>query len=181
MDYEKKNEYSQEPATESKHPEEERRGSAYQVIPPGERRLSLQGRRISVVDDIFGEIKEGGPNYRNVSSNFTRTIGNICFCLLIRFKVGWLGTSVLMIKTQIGLGVLSIPSVLDTLGMGPGLVVLILIGVITTWSNYMIGEFKKNHPSVYSIDDVGFKLFGRWGREFFYVAFLLCQFPLCCS
>lgn len=89
-------------------------------------------------------------------------------------QVGWLGTSVLMIKTQIGLGVLSIPSVLDTLGMGPGLVVLIVIGVITTWSNYMIGVFKKNHPSVYSIDDVGFLLFGRWGREFFYAAFLLC-------
>lgn len=81
----------------------------------------------------------------------------------------------LMIKTQIGLGVLSIPSVLDTLGMGPGLVVLVLIGVVTTWSNYMIGVFKKNHPSVYSIDDVGFLLFGRWGREFFYGAFLLCK------
>ena len=83
-----------------------------------------------------------------------------------------------MIKTQIGLGVLSIPQVLDTLGMGPGLVVVIAIGVITTWSNYTIGVFKKNHPSVYGIDDVGFKLFGRPGREFFYVVFVLCK---CCS
>lgn len=24
------------------------------------------GRRVSVVDDVFGEIKEGGPNYRDV-------------------------------------------------------------------------------------------------------------------
>ncbi|KAK5052046.1 hypothetical protein LTR84_002850 [Exophiala bonariae] len=132
--------------------DERRRGSIYQVIPPGERRMSAQGRRISIVDDIFGEIKEGGPNYRNV---------------------GWLGTAVLMVKTQIGLGVLSIPSVLDTLGMGPGLVVVVSIGVITTWSNYEIGVFKRNHPSVYGIDDVGFKLFGRVGREFFYVVFIL--------
>lgn len=85
-----------------------------------------------------------------------------------------------MVKTQIGLGVLSIPAVLDTLGMGPGLVVVIAIGVITTWSNYMIGVFKKNHPSVYSIDDVGFKLFGRAGREFFYIVFVLCEWcPVC--
>lgn len=49
------------------HPSDVRRGSIYQVIPPGERRMSAQGRRISVVDDIFGEIKEDGPNYRNVS------------------------------------------------------------------------------------------------------------------
>jgi amino acid permease len=80
-----------------------------------------------------------------------------------------------MVKTQIGLGVLSIPSVLDTLGMGPGLVVVVAIGVITTWSNYEIGVFKRNHPSVYGIDDVGFKLFGRVGREFFYVVFILCK------
>lgn len=80
-----------------------------------------------------------------------------------------------MVKTQIGLGVLSIPQVLDTLGMGPGLVVVISIGVITTWSNYVIGVFKKNHPSVYGIDDVGYKLFGRAGREFFYVVFVLCE------
>lgn len=26
------------------------------------------GRRISIVDEVFGEIKEGGPNYRDVSS-----------------------------------------------------------------------------------------------------------------
>ena len=43
-----------------------KRGSIYQVVPPSERRMSATGRRISVVDDIFGEIKEGGPNYRNV-------------------------------------------------------------------------------------------------------------------
>lgn len=82
-----------------------------------------------------------------------------------------------MVKTQIGLGVLSIPSVLDVLGMGPGLVVLIAIGGITTWSNYQIGVFKKNHPSVYGIDDVGTKIFGRVGKEFFYVVFVLCK---CC-
>lgn len=78
-----------------------------------------------------------------------------------------------MVKTQIGLGVLSIPSVLDTLGMGPGLVVLIVIGGITTWSNYVIGTFKKNHPSVYGIDDVGYKLFGPVGKEIFAVVFVL--------
>ena len=82
----------------------------------------------------------------------------------------------LMVKTQIGLGVLSIPAVLDTLGMGPGLVVVVAIGIVTTWSNYVIGVFKKNHPSVYGIDDVGYKLFGKAGREFFYVVFVLCRY-----
>lgn len=34
---------------------------------PDGRRYSAQGRRISVVDDVFGEIKADGPNYRDVS------------------------------------------------------------------------------------------------------------------
>jgi hypothetical protein len=34
------------------------------------RRLSVLGRRVSVVDDVFGEIVEGGPNYRDVRLSF---------------------------------------------------------------------------------------------------------------
>ena len=38
---------------------------SYSVDDSG-RRLSVTGRRVSVVDDVFGELVEGGPNYRNV-------------------------------------------------------------------------------------------------------------------
>ncbi|RMD44454.1 hypothetical protein DV735_g615, partial [Chaetothyriales sp. CBS 134920] len=116
------------------------------------RRLSVTGRRVSVVDDVFGEIVEGGPNYRSV---------------------GWLGTSVLMMKTQIGLGVLAIPSVFDVLGMIPGLICMISIAVITTWSDYYIGVFKLKHRSVYGIDDAGTLMFGRVGREVLATAYVL--------
>lgn len=85
------------------------------------------------------------------------------------------GTAVLMMKTQIGLGVLSIPAVLDTLGMVPGIIVLLAIAIITTWSDYMVGVFKLRHRSVYGIDDVGQLLFGRVGREVFGIVFVLCE------
>ncbi|KAL1625435.1 hypothetical protein SLS54_003527 [Diplodia seriata] len=105
-------------------------------------------------DAVFGDITEKGPNYRNV---------------------GWLGTVALMMKTQVGLGVLSIPSVFDTLGLVPGVICLIAIATITSWSGYMVGIFKLRHGSVYSIDDVGQLLFGRIGREIFAIAFALCE------
>jgi len=44
-----------------------------------------------------------------------------------------MGAAILMMKTQIGLGVLSIPLVFDTLGMIPGIIILLSISVITTW------------------------------------------------
>ncbi|KAJ5361545.1 hypothetical protein N7541_002389 [Penicillium brevicompactum] len=103
-------------------------------------------------DAVFGEITEEGPNYRNV---------------------GWLGTAVLMMKTQIGLGVLSIPVAFDSLGIVPGVIVLIVIAAITTWSDYIIGVFKLKHREVYGIDDVGELLLGPIGRILLGGAFVL--------
>jgi len=80
-----------------------------------------------------------------------------------------------MMKTQIGLGVLSIPSALDTLGYIPGIISILAIAAITTWSDYMVGAFKLRHPAVYGIDDTGALMFGTFGRYFFFAAFILCK------
>jgi hypothetical protein len=89
-----------------------------------------------------------------------------------------MGTVVIMIKTQIGLGVLSIPSAFDALGLVPGVICLLTVGGMITWGNYVVGRFKERHPDVYSIVDVGEKLFGKIGREVFMVLFLLCMVSL---
>lgn len=68
MDAEKNIQSDNVQHNEEPRPSGGKRGSIYQIVPPAERRMSAQGRRISVVDDIFGEIKEDGPNYRNVKS-----------------------------------------------------------------------------------------------------------------
>lgn len=80
-----------------------------------------------------------------------------------------------MLKTQIGLGVLSIPSAFDALGLIPGILCLLGIGGTITWGNHIVGVFKRNHPDVYSFVDVGEKLGGKVGKEFMGVAFLLCK------
>ncbi|KAJ3943619.1 uncharacterized protein N0V96_006548 [Colletotrichum fioriniae] len=103
-------------------------------------------------DAVFGEITEDGPNYRSV---------------------GWLGTSVLMMKTQMGLGVLSIPSILDTMGIIPGVILICVISGITTWSDFIVGGFKLRHPEVYGVDDAGELMFGWIGRELFGAGFCL--------
>lgn len=87
-----------------------------------------------------------------------------------------MGTIVLMMKSQIGLGVLAIPSAFDTLGMVPGIICLLVMAVITTWSGYIIGNFKLNHRGVYSIDDAGGIIFGLPGRIYLATGFCLCMF-----
>ncbi|EXA43637.1 hypothetical protein FOVG_08542 [Fusarium oxysporum f. sp. pisi HDV247] len=112
----------------------------------------VEARPTVAHDEVFGDITEDGPNYRDV---------------------GWLGTSALMMKTQIGLGILSIPSAFHALGLIPGLICLLVIGGITTWSDYIIGTFKLKHREVYGIDDAGGILFGRFGQEFLGISFAL--------
>ncbi|KAM0364297.1 hypothetical protein ACHAPK_010774 [Fusarium culmorum] len=103
----------------------------------------------STHDAVFGEISSEGPDYRSY------------------LEVGLVGTAGLMMKTQIGLGVLSIPATFDALGLIPGVLCLIAIGLITTWSDCVIGVFKLRHRHVYAIDDAGAMMFGRAGGEFF--------------
>lgn len=57
--------------------------------------------------------------------------------------------------------------------MIPGIIILITIAVITTWSDYVVGIFKLNHPEVYGIDDVGRMIFGKPGQIVMGVAFVL--------
>lgn len=78
-------------------------------------------------------------------------------------------------KTQIGLGVLSIPVAFDSLGIVPGVICLCAIAAITTWSDYIIGVFKLRHREVYGIDDVGELLLGPTGRILLGGAFVLCE------
>ncbi|KAK0382682.1 hypothetical protein NLU13_9778 [Sarocladium strictum] len=120
---------------------------------PGDAESAQGHGEVTHQDAVFGEITEKGPNYRSL---------------------GWIGTSGLMMKTQIGLGVLSFPSVFDTLGMIPGVIILLFIGALTTWSNYIVGVFKLRHRHIYGIDDVGMLLFGRIGKEV--VAFVFMGF-----
>ncbi|EEU38442.1 uncharacterized protein NECHADRAFT_55362 [Fusarium vanettenii 77-13-4] len=105
-----------------------------------------------IQDAVFGEITEGGPNYRNV---------------------GWIGTSVIMMKCQIGLGVLSIPAAFDVLGMIPGVICMVVIAALSTWGSYVIGGFKLNHREIYGIDDAAGIMFGRVGREIMGFCFIL--------
>ena len=80
-----------------------------------------------------------------------------------------------MIKSIIGLGALAMPSILNNLGLIPGVMVMCFVGFVSWWSTRSIGLFKLNHPEVYAIDDAGSILMGKVGREVFGAAFCICE------
>lgn len=149
-------------------------------------RASQPTEAVAVVvlhDQVFGLVGQGGPNYRNVITVPALPLYREAVKVVFRLRqlkqsfasqVGWVASAVLMLKCQLGLGILSIPASLNTLGLIPGLACLYVVAITTTWSNYMIGVFKMNHSEIYGIDDVGAKLFGRVGREALGTSFILC-------
>ncbi|GAA5852851.1 hypothetical protein JCM8547_004707 [Rhodosporidiobolus lusitaniae] len=105
------------------------------------------------VDGVFGAQGDGKVDYK---------------------AVGWKSTAVLLAKAQIGLGVLSIPSVFHTLGLVPGIIILLVIAVLTTFTDWYVGgPWKRLHPTCYSVSDCGNIVFGKVGREVYGVAYFL--------
>ena len=78
-----------------------------------------------------------------------------------------------MIAETVSLGVLSLPSALSTLGLIPGLSLLVGLGLIASYTGHIIGRFKLRHPHVHSMGDAGHVLFGRIGGEIFGIGQLL--------
>lgn len=80
-----------------------------------------------------------------------------------------------MTKTELGLGILSLPAAFNTLGLIPGLICLIIVGIITTWTLYVVGCFKLNHRHVYALHDAGLLMFGKVGSEILGASLCLCK------
>ncbi|WVQ96884.1 hypothetical protein IAU59_003991 [Kwoniella sp. CBS 9459] len=117
------------------------------TVPVGEGKYDIDDAHY---DAVFGAQEEGHVNYRSV---------------------GWIKATIIMLKTIIALGVLAMPTVLSATGGVPGALIIFVIGLLTTWTGNVVGQFKRNHPEVYSMDGVGYVLAGKWGREFYSVAY----------
>jgi amino acid permease len=70
-----------------------------------------------------------------------------------------------MIAENVSLGVLALPQALAILGLVPGLLLIFFLGLIATYTGWIIGEFKLAHPSVQNFADVGMMIAGPIGRE----------------
>jgi len=89
----------------------------------------------------------------------------------INFKsMNWLHCGIIMIAETISLGILSLPEVLNTVGLIPGLILIIGLGAFATYSGYVIYQFKLRYPDVHDMADAFEILFTplgwpKFGRE----------------
>ncbi|MCJ1305441.1 hypothetical protein MMC08_008255 [Hypocenomyce scalaris] len=60
---------------------------------------------------------------------------------------------------------LSLPSSLAVVGIVPGLIIIVFLGVFGTFTAWVLIQFKLRHPEVHNMGDAGMILFGPFGRE----------------
>jgi amino acid permease len=70
-----------------------------------------------------------------------------------------------MLAENVSLGVLALPQALAILGLVPGLLCICFLGLIATYTGWLIGEFKLAYPRVQSFADCGELIAGPIGRE----------------
>lgn len=60
---------------------------------------------------------------------------------------------IVLIAETVSLGILSLPSVVATLGLAPGIVLILVMSFLSTYSGLMLGEFQKEYPFVENFGD----------------------------
>ena len=73
--------------------------------------------------------------------------------------------AVLMIAEIVSNGMLSLPSSLAVVGIVPGVILIVFLGVFATYTSWLLVKFKMRHPEVHNMGDAGYILFGVVGRE----------------
>ncbi|KAH7138207.1 transmembrane amino acid transporter protein-domain-containing protein [Dendryphion nanum] len=78
----------------------------------------------------------------------------------------WWQAALIMIAETISLGILSLPSTLNAIGIVPGMILIVGLGIIATYTGYVLSQFKLAYPHVHNLADAGEILAGPIGREF---------------
>ena len=78
-----------------------------------------------------------------------------------------------MVAETVSLGVLSLPKAVAGLGLVPAIIILVGLGIMATYTGYVIGQFKWKYPHITNMADAGEVLMGKFGREFLGTAQML--------
>ncbi|KAH8173717.1 transmembrane amino acid transporter protein [Sarocladium implicatum] len=87
--------------------------------------------------------------------------------------LGWIQTAIILMKLCFATGVLAIPSAFSIVGYGPGVVLLLFWGALTTYYAYIMYVFRMKYAGVHNIADAAGLMGGPIARELAGAIFLL--------
>ncbi|KAF3760451.1 hypothetical protein M406DRAFT_93301 [Cryphonectria parasitica EP155] len=91
------------------------------------------------------------PEYVRTSASLAREEGEE----INYHTLSWWRAAVVLVAETVSLGILSLPSVMATLGLVPGIIVIIIIAIISGYSGLVFGKFCQLYPNIRSFGDAG--------------------------
>lgn len=70
-----------------------------------------------------------------------------------------------MIAESVSIGILSLPAVVAAIGLVPAIILIAFLGLMATYTGYIIGQFRWRYPHVHNLADAGEVIAGKLGRE----------------
>ncbi|EDU41148.1 SdaC Amino acid permease [Pyrenophora tritici-repentis] len=120
------------------------------------------------LDDLSSDGKKSDPELAPVDKTATVQEGSEKF-----HRLGWKQLTICLIVEAIALGSLSIPSAFATLGMVPGTIMCIGLGLVAIYTSYVVGQVKMRYPHVSHYSDAVELIWGKFGAELTGVMFAL--------
>jgi amino acid permease len=82
-------------------------------------------------------------------------------------------TVIIFMTNEIGIGILSLPAALNTLGFFPGILCIIGMGMLSLYTAYNLIQYWRKYPYMLNIVDYGRVLGGKWLEIVFAIGFLI--------
>lgn len=80
---------------------------------------------------------------------------------------------IIFVTNEVGIGMLSLPSALNVLGFFPGILCIIVMGMLSLYTAYNLIQYWRKYPYMLNIVDYGRVLGGPWVEAVFAVGFLI--------
>lgn len=96
-------------------------------------------------------------------------------------KLSTTQAAIIFITNEIGIGVLSLPAALNVLGLFPGLLCIIGMGLLSLYAAYILIQYYRKYPYILNIVDYGRVLGGPWVEYIFATGFLINMVLTCAS
>lgn len=126
------------------------------------------GHNTNIQTGWTGDGHAGASEYPNADGEDYRTLGRWRAC-------------VILITIEVGIGVLSLPSALRTLGLIPGIIAILGFGALTTYCGYILVQFYRRYPMVTNLVDCALYVGGKPFEYLLGVAFIFNLVLICAS
>ncbi|PSN63200.1 hypothetical protein BS50DRAFT_602910 [Corynespora cassiicola Philippines] len=129
------------------------------------------------MEDAYGHNAEVGSGIKNEApASFDEFPPEENYRTLGRWRA-----CVILITIEVGIGILSLPSALQTLGLVPGIIAILGFGALTTYCGYILVQFYRKYPMVTNLVDCARYVGGAPFETFLGIAFVLNLVLICSS